>query len=175
MAELNASAGRSGRRSSRNRIAARVDLTAMVDLAFLLITFFMMTTTFAKPKVMPVVMPDKDGPVSGPVAASRTMTVCLGKNNKVMWYLGEATNPVIKPAVVGYGKAGIRKAISDTRQYVQQKSGKPMMVLIKAADASKYENLVDAIDELEITKIDRYAIVDIAKPDIELLKQKGLY
>ncbi|WP_240663444.1 ExbD/TolR family protein [Mucilaginibacter limnophilus] len=74
MAELNTDAPRSGRKS-RKRIAAHVDLTAMVDLAFLLITFFIFTTTLNKPKVMPVAMP-VDGP-SEPVAASRTLLFVL--------------------------------------------------------------------------------------------------
>src|SRR6218665_3854228 len=98
MAELNSSAAGNGKKSARRtkKPVPRVDLTAMVDLAFLLITFFMLTTTLAKNRVSPVVMPDDEG-VSEPVTASSTMTVCLGKDNKVMWYLGEAQKPLLSP------------------------------------------------------------------------------
>ena len=57
MAELNSTPEKSGRKGSSRRAIPRVDLTAMVDLAFLLITFFMLTTILTKPKWMPVVMP----------------------------------------------------------------------------------------------------------------------
>lgn len=61
MAELNVSTGKTGRKNRTSKMPVRVDLTAMVDLAFLLITFFMLTTSLTKPREMPVVMP-ADGP-----------------------------------------------------------------------------------------------------------------
>src|ERR1700735_3075727 len=87
MAELISSRGKSGGRHLVKRIPGRVDLTAMVDLAFLLITFFMLTTALAKPRIMPVAVPTRDTP---PIAdpETRTMTLCLGKNNRLLWYLG---------------------------------------------------------------------------------------
>ncbi|RYD88058.1 MAG: biopolymer transporter ExbD [Sphingobacteriales bacterium] len=174
MAEMNVAASKSGRRPGRSRMAPpRVDLTAMVDLAFLLITFFIMTTTLNKPKIMPIAMPVADAP--GPVAASRTMTVCLGKDNKVVWYLGLAEKPILAPSVAGYGQGGIRRALLEAKAYVQKTTGKTMMVIVKPADSSKYENLVTTFDELDITKVPSYAIADISPTDIELLKQKGIY
>ncbi len=97
MAEFVSSPGNSGRKPRVKRMPIRVDLTAMVDLAFLLITFFMLTTTLAKKLEMPVIMP-ADGP-QGPVPESRSMTICLGKNDHVMWYLGLENKPLIAPTV----------------------------------------------------------------------------
>ncbi|RYZ95495.1 MAG: biopolymer transporter ExbD [Sphingobacteriaceae bacterium] len=151
----------------------RVDLTAMVDLAFLLITFFMLTTTFNKPKTMPIAMPVQ-GP-GGEVSEKRTMTVCLGKDNKVMWYLGMPETPILPPAVAGYGESGIRKAILQATNYVQKTTGKTLMVIIKPADSSIYDNLVATLDEMEIGKVPSYAITDISVKDIDLLKQKRIY
>src|ERR1700748_1123506 len=88
MAELTASQ-KTGRRGSRNRQVPRIDLTAMVDLAFLLITFFIMATTLAKPKAMETFWPDKTKKdVQLPVPESRTMTVLLGSNHSIEWYIG---------------------------------------------------------------------------------------
>ncbi|WP_342645105.1 biopolymer transporter ExbD [Mucilaginibacter sp. CSA2-8R] len=90
----------------------RVDLAAMVDLAFLLVTFFMLTTTLSKSKAMPLAMPD-DGPDRGQVSDKRTVTLCLGSNNKVMWYQGLAEKA--SPAVVDFTKAGLRKVLIENR------------------------------------------------------------
>ncbi|GAA4337078.1 biopolymer transporter ExbD [Mucilaginibacter gynuensis] len=173
MAELNSSAAKTGKHN-RKRVSTRVDLTAMVDLAFLLITFFILTTTLSKPKTMDLAMPVHDTP-EGPVPASRTMTVCLGKDNKVIYYLGEAAKPIIAPTVISYGKNGIRKVLLETAAYVKKTTGKDMIVLVKPSNTSVYDNLVNTLDELNITKTQRYAIVDIPSADVDLLKKKGVY
>ncbi|MCD8741667.1 biopolymer transporter ExbD [Mucilaginibacter roseus] len=166
MAELNTSAAGSGRKGTRKRASTRVDLTAMVDLAFLLITFFIMTTTLSKPKIMAIAMPDDPGDDTELlVSENRTLTVCLGKDNKALWYLGRAEQPILKPTVAGYGKNGVRKALLDARAYVRKNYGKTLMVIVKPADSSKYENLVNTIDELDITQVPAYAIADIAPQD----------
>lgn len=172
MAELNTDAPRSGRKT-RKRIAARVDLTAMVDLAFLLITFFIFTTTLNKPKVMPVAMP-VDGP-SEPIAASRTLTICPGNNNKLVWYVGEAKNPLLGPYVTNYGKNGLRKAILQAKNYARKASGKFLFAIIKPADTSEYSDLVNTLDEMEINDVQSYAITNISVDDISMLKSRGIY
>jgi biopolymer transport protein ExbD len=83
---------------SRNRkVAPKVDLTAMVDLAFLLITFFMLTTSLSKPVAMDIAKPDEptDPDAGLQVPASRTMTILLGKDNKVAWYMGKPVRVVL--------------------------------------------------------------------------------
>ena len=173
MAELNSTPEKSGNKIRTKRTALRVDLTAMVDLAFLLITFFIMTTTLTKPKAMDVFMPVGD--LQGPVPQSRTMTICLGKNNQAMYYLGMAEKPLITARLTNYSSSGLRKAILDTRSYVQQSTGKSMIVVIKPAEHSIYENLVNTLDEMTITGVQQYAIADIAPKDISLLKDRQAY
>lgn len=172
MAELNPSPGKSGGKRSRKRMPLNVDLTAMVDLAFLLITFFMLTTVLSKPMVMPVAMPVK-GP-DGAVPETRTMTICLGKSNHVLYYLGLADRPLIAPTLTSSGD-GIRHAIIQTGKHVLATTGKDLIVVLKPSDHSVYANLVDALDELNITQVPTYAITQIAPKDIEILKQKGIY
>ncbi|RFZ92255.1 biopolymer transporter ExbD [Mucilaginibacter conchicola] len=177
MAELDTSSGggKKGGKVRSKKASTRVDLTAMVDLAFLLITFFMLTTTLAKPKAMDVTMPDKDEKVKDelPVAASRSMTLLLGANNKVEWFIGEPGKT--PPETTSYGKDGLRKVLIEKGQEVQQSTGKYMVVLIKPSDKSTYKNLVDALDEMKITNVQSLAIVDITAPELELLKRDGNY
>jgi biopolymer transport protein ExbD len=169
------SGGGKGGKVRSKKASTRVDLTAMVDLAFLLITFFIMTTTLSKPKAMDVVVPAKDEKVDDqlPVAASRSMTLLLGSNDKAVWFVGEPGKSA--PETIGYGKDGLRKVLIENSQKVQASTGKYMIVLIKPSDKSNYKNVVDALDEMNITKIQSFAIVDITPPEVELLKRDGNY
>jgi len=171
MAELNQSSGKTGGRHTK-KMPVRVDLTAMVDLAFLLITFFMLTTSLQKPRRMEVNMP-VDAPPQ-PYAENTTMSICLGAKNKAVFYLGMPEKPVTTPQIVNYGK-DVRTAIFDMTQRVFAKTGKKMSLIIKPAEHSRYENLVDVLDEANITKVSSYAIAKITPSDVNLLKEKGIY
>ena len=72
------------------KASTHIDMTPMVDLAFLLLTFFMLTTTFSKPKTMEINMPVKDAKEEEQqkVAASQTLSILLTKDNKIIWYMG---------------------------------------------------------------------------------------
>lgn len=174
MAELNTTPEKTGKKLRSKKQAIRVDLTAMVDLAFLLITFFILTTTLAKPKMMKITMP-VDNTEPAPQVASRSMTICLGKNDQAVWYLGTADEPLVPATVAGYGKNGLRRAIANMRKKVLETTGKTLLVLVKPSDRSVYENLVDTIDELTIANIDQYTIADIDAKDISMLKNKRAY
>jgi biopolymer transport protein ExbD len=182
MAELNTGGGDSkGKKVRSKKQDAGVDLTAMVDLAFLLITFFMLTTSLSKPQSMNLAMPDKnkdqiDEPVFD-VADDRTMTVLLGEKNKMVWYYGLPNKPIEGPTVVGYGKNGIRKELLAKSKSVVAKYGDPkkgLIVLVKASKKSTYRNLVDILDEIAITKVPTYAIVDITPEDKAMLEKEEL-
>jgi biopolymer transport protein ExbD len=176
MAELDTSGGggKKGGKVRSKKQSTRVDLTAMVDLAFLLVTFFMLTTTLNKPKAMDLAMPDKDDVnTQEPIAASRTMTVLLGSKNKLEWFIGEPGKSA--PTVEGYGKDGIRKVLLDQKQKVLQTTGKSLFVIVKPSEKSVYKNVVDVLDELHITDNMAFAIVDITAPEIDLLKRDNIY
>ncbi len=159
----------------------RVDLTAMVDLAFLLITFFMLTTSINKPNAMDVAMPDKnkDDPEDRlEVADNRTMTLLLGSGNKIEWYVGEYSNPLEGPEIVDYGKEGIRPVLLRKLKEVPQLTGDPekgLIVVIRPSDKSTHRNLVDILDEMNIVQARQYMIGTISEPEIEVLKRDNLY
>jgi biopolymer transport protein ExbD len=180
MAELDTSGGggKKGGKVRSKKQSTRVDLTAMVDLAFLLVTFFMLTTTLSKPKAMDLAMPDKDPKQPQeqlPVKASQTLTVLLGNNNKIEWFMGTPDNPLTAPTVDNYGKTGIRKVLVEQAAKVKQTTGKEILVLVKPSEKSIYKNVVDMLDELHITDIKAYAIVDITAPEIGLLKRDNIF
>lgn len=177
MAELDTSGGgkHKGGKVRSKKQSTRVDLTAMVDLAFLLITFFIMTTTLAKPKAMDLAMPDKDEKTKDQlaIAASRSLTLLLGSDDKLEWYLGEPGKSA--PTIDNYSKDGLRKTLIDKKKEVLEKTGKSIFVVIKPSDKSTYKNVVATLDEMNITNIDSYGIVDISPVEVELLKKDGLY
>jgi len=182
MAELDTSGGgkKKGGKVRSKKQSTRVDLTAMVDLAFLLITFFMLTTTLAKPQAMDLAMPDKEKQDQQEltIADNRTMTILLGADNRLEWYMGLVDKPLTPPQVDNYGRNGIRKALVENAKKVIAATGDPskgLIVLIKPSDQSNYRNFVDILDEMKVSNIDRYAIVEISEPDIALLKRDGLY
>ncbi|MEG0849193.1 ExbD/TolR family protein [Flavobacterium plurextorum] len=176
MAELNTGDGGGGKggkvRSKKQN--SKVDLTAMVDLAFLLITFFMLTTSLSKPQSMDLSLPDKDPDDKTPpvkVDENRTMTVMLGENNKMVYYMGLLATPKVGPKEIAYGKDGIRRELLKQKKEVLAYSaalGKPkngIIVIIKPTKKSNYRNLVDMLDEMAITGVDTYAIVPEFTPE----------
>ena len=178
MAELDTSGGgkHKGGKIRSKKASTRIDLTAMVDLAFLLITFFIMTTTLAKPKAMDMVMPDKSKKdVQLPVPETRTMTVLLGSNDKIEWWIGPAGSPTHTD---NFGKDGIRKTLVEQDKKIQATHGGKdnyMIVLVKPSDKSTYKDFVNMIDEMNIAGIQSRAVIDITKPEIALLQRDGLY
>jgi biopolymer transport protein ExbD len=179
MAELDTSGGggHKGGKVRSKKVSTRVDLTAMVDLAFLLITFFMLTTTLSKPKAMDLAMPDNSVKTNQlPVAATRSMTILLGGHNKIEWYMGEVAKT--PPTVDNYGKEGLRKALIENGKKVAETHAAPdnfMIVLIKPSDKSTYENLVTVLDEMSITGVKSYAIVKILPIEVADLKKNNIY
>lgn len=192
MAELNTGGdgGGKGKKVRSKKSNPGVDLTAMVDLAFLLITFFMLTTSLAKKQAMEVAMPDKTpekDPTQNkdPIPEKRMMTILIGKNNKILWYMGKFDAPTMPPKETTFGKNGIRKdLLTNVRLGVEyakrERNYNPadkqgLVVNIKASDAATFKNVVDILDEMAITKPQLYAIGDITAGEIDLLKQTGLY
>jgi biopolymer transport protein ExbD len=195
-----------GKRKPKKHSTA-IDMTPMVDLMCLLITFFMLTTAFAKPKAMEIVLPEKNkdtSKVKSPqIPEARTLNIILGENETVYWYIGMA-NPAKPPlptlTKTDFSKDGIRKILLEKNKDVFQKiyelkdkitTGKLVIpkdsitseikkiknedkigpiVLIKAADKIKYKNFVDIIDEMAITNIARYAVVDINPIEVQMLE-----
>lgn len=176
MAEIDTSSG------GKKKASTKVDMTPMVDLGFLLITFFMLTTTMSKPKTMEIIMPDKTPEkIEAKVIAKNTITLLLDKDNSIYWYRAELNDdkPLKDLKKVDYSRTGIRKTLLDLRKEigaevrkekdgVKNKKGETdwaIVVVIKPTDRSKYRNMVDILDEMNICDIQKYAIVDMSEAD----------
>jgi len=171
MAELQQkeSGGKKGKKKGRKKMSTRIDLTPMVDLGFLLVTFFMLTTTFSKPQTMEINLPVKPKEEvteeeQNAVKASKALTLIIDGENKIYWYQGIPGADNI-PALTNFSADGIRKILVEKNSTIQD-----MVVLIKPTDEANYKNVVDILDEMNISNIKRYALVDITPLDLELIK-----
>jgi biopolymer transport protein ExbD len=170
MAELNTGGdggGKGGKVRSKKQ-NSKVDLTAMVDLAFLLITFFMLTTSLSKPQSMDLGLPDKKSTEKTKVDENRTMTLLLGGNDKLKYYIGKFDSPIEGPKDIVYGGNGVRKEILKQKARVLQYTGdkdKGLIVIIKPFKKSTYKNVVDILDEMAISDVKINAIVNDYSPE----------
>ncbi|UKT63367.1 ExbD/TolR family protein [Pedobacter mucosus] len=166
MAELN---------TGGKKATPRVDMTPMVDLMFLLVTFFILTTSISTPQAMDIVKPDKDDKNENrlELKASKTMTILLGKKDKVAWYMGEAgkTAPTFENLSV------VDKSIIENRKVADASGIKgEFVVLIKPTSGSTFQNFVDIMDELEILKVKVRQIDDdnILDNEKQSMQQQGI-
>jgi biopolymer transport protein ExbD len=132
----------------------------MVDLGFLLISFFLFTTTLAKPKAMHLVIPD-DSNIKNPSIAleSKTLNLLLGANNNVFYYEGDSLNQIKN---IGVKATGLRDVIISKKIKLQNYFGSDtsLIVLIKPTKDATYANVVNALDEMLINNVKTYVLMD---------------
>ncbi|MCS6894636.1 MAG: biopolymer transporter ExbD [Bacteroidia bacterium] len=151
----------------------RIDMTPMVDLGFLLLTFFVLTTTMSTPNTMPVVVPpkitEKDEVEPPKIAEGKVITLLVGRA-KVYYYVGVEKPELFQTTFSP--KSGIRKVLLDRRQKVAQRYGKAdeMIVIIKMLDEAQYKDFVDILDEMAIIQQKKYALVDITPEEKSMIE-----
>lgn len=145
-------------------MSTRVDLTAMVDLGFLLITFFMLATTFNKPKAMEVNKPAKDDKKEDvpEVKMTKTYTIIIGDNDMAYCYIASEDDPNITVDSTDFSRTGLRERIKERQKAVAQMWGNQdeLFVLIKPLPKSDYRNVVNVLDEMAVNGVKKYAIID---------------
>jgi biopolymer transport protein ExbD len=149
------------------KMSTKVDMTPMVDLGFLLITFFIFTSTMSQPTAMNLFMPkDVDKPEEqNKVKESGAFTIMLGKNDVVYFYEG------MDPATEGNFRSATFKTIRDEIiRKRQNTSTEDLVMIIKPTPDATYKNTVDILDEMTINEIKRYAMVDISEVEYQLVK-----
>ena len=155
-------------------------MTPMVDLGFLLITFFVFTTTMSTPKATDLFMPKDDITHPQPLPTSLALSLLLDDNNKVFYYNGDfkeavSANKIFETNYSTYEGIGkiIRqkqKAIDASGRFADGRKG--LMLLIKPTSRSVYKNVIDALDEAVINDVRKYAIVEPADEEIDYIKVK---
>ena len=148
------------------KLSTKVDLTPMVDLGFLLITFFIFTTTMSTPTAMKLFLPkDTEKPEEQNKAKeSGALTLLLGKDRNVFYYEG-----ILKDDGSNFKSSNfkeLRDLILDKKKRTDEKD---LVIVIKANTDSKFKDVVDALDEMTINAVKRYALVDIAEAEVQLI------
>jgi len=157
-------------RSKKNSTA--VDMAPLVDLGFLLITFFMFAATSIKPNVMNLNMPPKIKENVVPpteVKTKNAITVLVAKDNKLFWYQQEAKN-LNAGNLNETDYTAIRNVITTATAGALDKE--KFTVIIKPMDDATYDNLVNVLDEMEITKSTRYGIVEVTPLEQKVYDEK---
>jgi len=167
MAELDTSSGgghkkgRGGRRSKK--LSTRVDLTPMVDLGFLLITFFIFTTTMSRPTAMRLILP-KDVPIKDeqPVPKSAVITVLPAKNDLIYYYEGDDPTKLQTADFHSIRNIILNKKHRTNPRWFE--------VVLKPTKDANYKNAVDILDEMKIDAVPHYALVDITPVESSLIE-----
>jgi len=195
MASLDTGGGDSGHKKGPGvkkpkKLSTRVDMTPMVDLGFLLITFFIFTSTMSTPTTLGLNMPkdEKDPQKQNEAKASGALSIMLGKNDAVYYYEGElapdgssfksSNFKDIREEIINKRKAVMASHVHDQQceEIRARNNGDPnscrdrdFVVVIKPNKDATYKNTVDMLDEMTINGVKRYAIVDIAPIEEQLI------
>lgn len=201
MAEIADNGGGGGHKGGKKRAkknSTRVDMTPMVDLAFLLLTFFVLTSTFSKPKIMSLVYPAKQEDQNKKKEKIYNAITFLLTEDRIFYYEGELKDNTVLYET-HFGPDGVRKLLADKNHYVlgkkaeyarqlankqindsiykkkveeAQSSNEGLKVLVKTDLDATCKNFIDLIDELRINDIGVIAPVDLLKKEENLMKQK---
>jgi biopolymer transport protein ExbD len=197
--------GHKGGKKRAKKLSTRVDMTPMVDLAFLLLTFFVLTATFSKPKSMELTFPAPPPPGDPPPPVKKGITFLLTGDDRLFYYEGEFKpqdsdkGPKTQISELTFSQESLHKflldknkemheqintlknrfekgELSDTtykRLVKERKANKESYTyLIKTDDKATYKNVIDVIDELNINVVGKYVMVDITKPELDLVNAK---
>jgi biopolymer transport protein ExbD len=183
MAELDTSGGghKKGPGVKKGKkLSTRVDLTPMVDLGFLLITFFIFTTTMSQPTALKLLLPDdKVKPEEQNKAKeSGALTILMGADNHVYYFEGQLKPDASNFLSASYnGENSIRDVIMKKKAYVRSIAQDPndpehdLVIVIKPSQYCTYKNVIDILDEMSINVVKKFALVDIFEIEEQLIKK----
>jgi len=197
--------GHKGGKKRAKKQSTRIDMTPMVDLAFLLLTFFVLTATFSKPKSMELTFPAPPEKIEDSPPIKNGITFLLTKDDRIFYYEGEfraADDDKGKKTVLSelnFSQSSLHKYLLDKskamhdqiraldvkhknkqlpdttfkRMVKEVKANKESFTyLIKTDDKATYKNVIDVIDELNINVVGKYVMVDIMKPEMDMINEK---
>lgn len=174
MASIDTGGGDSGHKKGpgvkkAKKLSTRVDMTPMVDLGFLLITFFIFTTTMSTPSTMDLFMPKdtKKDEELNKAKESGALTIMMGKDNHLYYYEGKLAPDASNFTSTSFDPdKGIRKVIIDKKKNTPPED---LVIVLKPNEEATYKNTVDMLDEMTINEIKRFALVDISPVENELI------
>lgn len=157
--EVRRAKGKKKRKKTR-RVGIRIDMTPLVDIAFLLLTFFMMTTTMAKPQTMEINLPPEDIPVE--IAESNLLTLRVNEKGEIFWNVA-----LDAPA---------RLEFSELRKFLREQiqANPKLVTLVKIDRKGQYGMMVNLIDELNVAEITRFSLAPLTDKDKDILSRVKL-
>jgi len=150
-----------GKKKKGRRLGIRIDMTPLVDIAFLLLTFFMLTTTMSLPQTMEINLPP-DADVKVEIAESNLLTLRIDDKGLIYWAIG-----INAPEKIEFGK--LRNFLVEKNQ-----ENPKLTTLVKVDRKGKYEMMVDIMDELNVANVSRFSLAPLLDADKTILaKVKG--
>lgn len=192
MAQIDTGGAAHGKHDKKRakKLSTRIDMTPMVDLAFLLLTFFVLTSTFSKPKVLRMIFPEKkENPDDKPPVVKDGLTIIVDENDKLYHYSGSTTE-LKELQKTDYTKDGLRKILKERNKWllkelakiqkesdngpkndtaferkigeklIKAQSDSRFVVVVKHTEKASYKNMIDVVDEFLITQVGKYFVVD---------------
>lgn len=172
MAQIQLQPAPAGKTRSVRRPHIRIDMTPMVDLGFLLITFFIFTSSLSESKATDLYLTAGEDKTSK-IGASTALTVLLTGGDSIYYYHGKWEEAVrdkgLQLSSFDVTK-GLGYAIRNKQKAMGDKSA-DMMLLIKPTQNSTYNNLMNVLDEVLINNVKRYAIMEPSETELSALVQ----
>ena len=148
----------------KHRISIRIDMTPMVDVAFLLLTFFMLTTQFRPPEEVQIVLPSSHSAFKLP--ESNVMLITISKDSRL--FLG-FDSPRLMGRIFGEenkNHIGVEVQLKDLANLlVQARIANPRLYTVvkgdKDADFGLSEDVMDILQKTNITRFN--LVTDLKK------------
>lgn len=151
--------GKHKKKHAKRRMGVRLDMTPMVDVAFLLLTFFMLTTVMRKQQTMEINLPPNNE-TKVDIAESNLMTVYVDQNDKIFY-------------AEGTEKAPHSIDMTGLEAFFKQKGtqNSKLVILLKFDRKAKYHMMVDVIDKLNLADLNRFSIAPLTDTDKTFLSK----
>jgi biopolymer transport protein ExbD len=165
MAQLQLDPVSTGKKNRTRKAQLKIDMTPMVDLGFLLITFFIFTTTISEPYKTDLYMPKEGPPIN--IGENFSLSLLLSNNDSIYYYFGkwEEATASNKIHLTNYDvKNGIGNIIRNKQEQLRSRKSE-LLLMIKPLDNSSYKNLMNALDEVLINDVKKYAIMDVPEEE----------
>ena len=163
------------KKKTYSKAALKIDMTPLVDLGFLLITFFIFTTTMAEPYKTDLYMPAGELGDGTVVGKSNALTVLLAGNDSIFYYHGQLDEAIDtkQVQVTNYNvTSGIGAVIRQKQKQLGNQKDE-LVLMMKPLETSSYKNLMNALDEVMINNVKKYAIMEVTDMEIEFITSIG--
>lgn len=147
--------GKNSKRKKKKRIGFHLDMTPLVDITFLLLTFFMFTTTMAAPQVMEMSIPPEIT-ANVEVKMSELMQIYVRGDNR-LFYLPPGSALTDTPQPLEFKE--LRAMAIRTNLQVKNR----LITSLKISDEAQYGKIIQILDELNVaeTKITEEIAKDV--------------